>query len=78
MHYYTRIENHILTAIFTHYSTEMDKNDCMVFSNFIITDNDVFARVKFWSSFVLYLIKFELWMSNAYETKQDGKTIERS
>lgn len=77
MHYYTRIENHILTAIFTHYSTEMGKNGCMVFSNFIIMDNDVFARVKFWSSFVLYLIKFELWICLMHMT-QDGKTIERS
>lgn len=62
MYYYMRIENYIFIVIFIYYFIEMDKNDCMVFSNFIIMDNDVFVRVKFWFSFVLYFIKFELWI----------------
>lgn len=62
MYYYMRIENYIFIVIFIYYFIEMDKNGCMVFSNFIIMDNDVFVRVKFWFSFVLYFIKFELWI----------------
>lgn len=62
MYYYMRIENYIFIVIFIYCFIEMDKNGCMVFSNFIIMDNDVFVRVKFWFSFVLYFIKFELWI----------------
>lgn len=62
MYYYMRIENYIFIVIFIYYFIEMGKNGCMVFSNFIIMDNDVFVRVKFWFSFVLYFIKFELWI----------------
>lgn len=66
MYYYMRIENYIFIVIFIYYFIEMDKNGCMVFSNFIIMDNDVFVRVKFWFSFVLYFIKFELWICLMY------------
>lgn len=62
MYYYMRIKNNIFIVIFIYYFIEMGKNGCMVFSNFIIMDNDVFVRVKFWFSFVLYFIKFELWI----------------
>lgn len=66
MYYYMRIKNNIFIVIFIYYFIEMGKNGCMVFSNFIIMDNDVFVRVKFWFSFVLYFIKFELWICLMY------------
>lgn len=66
MYYYMRIKNNIFIVIFIYYFIEMGKNGCMVFSNFIIMDNDVFVRDKFWFSFVLYFIKFELWICLMY------------
>lgn len=66
MYYYMRIKNNIFIVIFIYYFIEMGKNGCMVVSNFIIMDNDVFVRVKFWFSFVLYFIKFELWICLMY------------